>query len=212
MNDRVVFCTSYLEPDPNRYQDWINYYTRYFEGCGVDLMMVNDGPLVHEIDRKGVDLRHFDKRLGRPTVWIFPGWKRSFYHALKWCSHYKRIAHIESDCWLTPKIRTEFLYHLDQDGYFTGFCKTYNFPESCLQVINDMGVRQYLIDKYSCEDNWYENINFEADLMRLGPRYIFEGDRIENDPRRFHKNYTYLTALTLRDFERYYGLSQFLLL
>lgn len=213
MNDSVVFCTSYLEPDPQRYQDWIDYYTEFFNGCGIDLMMINDGPPVQEIDTKGVvDFRHFDTRLGRQSVWIFPGWKRSFCHALKWCSHYKWVAHVESDCWITRKGKAEFLQLLRRHGYFTGYCKTYNFPEACLQIINDASVRQYFIDKYSCVENLYEDINFEADLERLRPKYFLEGDRIENRPERFNLNYTYLTALPLRDFKRFYGDSQLLLL
>jgi hypothetical protein len=211
MNERVVFCTSYLESDPQRYQNWINYYTKFFEGCGVDLMMVNDGPPIREIDTKNVNFRHFDVRLGRQSVWVFPGWKRSFYHALKWCSGYRRIAHVESDCWITPQGRAEFLRYLEGDGYFTGYCRTYNFPEACLQILNDSTVRQYLVDKYSCEDNWYEDINFEADLSQLRPMYILEGDRIENRDERFSPIYTYLTALPLEDFERFYG-SRLLLL
>jgi hypothetical protein len=211
MNDKLVFCTSYLEGNPQRYQDWINYYTKFFEGCGVDLMMINDGPVNQDIDRKDVELLCFDKRLGRETVWIFPGWKRSYFTAMKYASRYKRIGHVESDCFITLSGRKEFLYHLDKDGFYTGFTKTYNFPETCLQVINDDGVRQYVIDKYYCEENWYENIDFEQDIARLKPKFILDGDRIENDKTRFKPSYTFLSGVTLNDFEGFYG-AQLLLL
>lgn len=175
-------------------------------------MMINDGPTQIELDRKNVEFLSFDKKLGRETVWIFPGWKRSFFTALKYASNYKHVAHIESDCFITISGRKEFLYYLDKEGFYTGFCKAYNFPETCLQILNDRGVRQYITDKYSCEENWYENIDFEQDIARLKPKFILDGDRIEGKEERFRHSYTFISGVSLNEFERYYGGSQLLLL
>ncbi len=205
LNERVVFCTSYIDSDVERYQNWINYYTEFFKDCGVDLWMINDGPVHKPLDFKGVNLQTFDDRIGRKTTWIFPGWKRSFYHAINWFSfRYKRIAHVESDCWLTEKAKSAFIYYLNEEGYFTGYTPTYNFPETALQIINNRSVRQYIIDKYSCVENWYENIDFEQDIKRLEPSYILDGDRIEGKHIRFSKRFTFIANATYQEFKRLY--------
>jgi hypothetical protein len=206
MNDKVVFCTSLIDHNQKRYQNWVDYYTKFFDGCGVDLMMINDGPVVNSIDLKGVELKTFDKKLGRDSVWIFPGWKRSFFHALQsLITRYRFIGHIESDCWISDQGKKEFLYYLTQNGYFTGFTPTYNFPEAALQIINSSIVRHYLLDKYSCIENWHEDIDFEKDLSRLSPVYILNGDRIEGEFARFKPQYTFVSGMTFEDFERLYG-------
>jgi hypothetical protein len=207
--NKVVFCTAYIASDPQRYQNWIDYYTEFFAGCGIDLWMINDGPCNDHLDLKGVNFHAFDRKLGRDTCWIFPGWKRSFFYALKTLTPiYSRIAHVESDCWLTKKGRQEFLYYFEQDGYFTGFAKAYNFPEASLQIINDPIVRQYVIDKYSCEENWYENIDFEQDLARLKPVFILDGDRIEMKMERFDARFTFVSGMPCQEFKRLYAESR----
>src|SRR6185437_16092593 len=144
--------------------------------------------------------------LGRDSIWIFPGWKRSFYHALLWSrDKYKHIAHIESDCWITSAGREDFLYYLKQEGYFAGYTPTYNFPEASLQIINSQTVKQYIIDKYSCVENWYEDIDFELDLSRLKPTYVLDGDRIEGVPARMNNRFTFVSGTKYEDFERHYG-------
>ncbi len=206
MNDQVVFCTSLIDHDKHRYQSWVDYYTEFFAGCGIDLWMINDGPTTLSIDLKGVELRTFEEKLGRETCWIFPGWKRSFYHALTWLvGKYKHIAHVESDCWITSKGRDTFLEYLRKDGYFTGYTPAYSFPEASLQIINSNSVRQYLMDKYSCRENWYEDIDFEKDLERLKPIYILDGDRIDGKFHRFNRRFTFVSSVTYEDFERLYG-------
>lgn len=206
MNEKVVFCTSLIDRDVNRYQNWINYYTNFFKECGVDLFMINDGPVESKLDLKGVELKQFDKKLGRETVWIFPGWKRSFFHAiLLFSGKYKYIGHIESDCWVSKNGKEDFLHYLGKEGYYTGFTPAYNFPEAALQIINSQSVRQYLLDKYSCVENWRENIDFEQDLRRLEPVYILNGDRIEKEFTRFKQNFTFVSSVTYEDFERLYG-------
>lgn len=206
MNEKVIFCTSLIDNNRQRYQDWIDYYTAFFDKQGVDLFMINDGPFKEPLDWKGVQIRSFEQKLGRESVWIFPGWKRSFYHALIWLiPQYKWIGHIESDCWITPQGKHTFLYYLEKIGYFTGFTQTYNFPEAALQVINDPGVRQYFLDKYSCQENWREDIDFELDLKRLNPTYILDGERLEGNPSRYQERYTFLAGTTYSEFKRLHG-------
>src|SRR4051812_17498247 len=136
---KIIFGTSHIDANPQRYQDWIDYYTRYFHQCNVDLALFNDGIPAQTLNLQGVRLIDFEKHLGRESVWIFPGWKRSFSYALRWCrdNSYTRIGHIESDCFLTEQARDGYLKALESDGYYTGYTKAYNFPETSLQVIND---------------------------------------------------------------------------
>lgn len=206
MHNKVVFCTSLIDSNKKRYQDWIDYYTDFFYGLGVDLWMINDGPVTENLDLKSVELRTFDEKIGRQTVWIFPGWKRSFFHAMAWLtSQYEYIAHIESDCWITEQGKKDFLYYFDQIGYFTGFTPAYNFPEASLQIFNNLRVRQYFLDKYSCAENWYEDIDFESDLKRLDPTYILDGDRIETHLTRFDKRFTFVSGVSYQVFKELYG-------
>lgn len=204
MNTKVVFCTSLTHKDKQRYQNWVDYYTKFFDGCSVDLFMINDGPLIEQLDWKGVKAYEFDENLGRESVWIFPGWKRSFYYALVWLSGYKSIAHIESDCWISEKGKKDFLYYFNQTGYFTGYVPKYSFPEASLQIINNQGVKQYFLDKYSCIENWYENIDFEKDLERLNPTYILDGDRLEGNFSLFSKRFSFVSGTTFEDFKKLY--------
>lgn len=206
-NDKVVFCTSLIDHDKERYENWYKYYANFFSGCGIDLWMINDGPANNKLDYDGLTFKEFENKLGRNTVWIFPGWKRSFFHGVFWLREkYKYIAHIESDCWITESGKGEFLYHLCQSGYFTGFTPSYNFPETGLQILNSNSIRQYIVDKYSCFENWYENIDFEKDLEQLKPSYILYGDRIENHYYRFNSNFTFLSSTSYIDFKRLYGI------
>jgi hypothetical protein len=206
-NDKAVFCTSCIEVGLDRSQNWINYYSEYFKDAGVDLWMFNDGPAyVHNLELKGVEFCGFPDRLGRQGIWVFPGWKRSFYTAIQaLTSRYSKIAHIESDCWLTDGAKSDFLYYFDQNGYFTAWTKAYSFPEGSIQIMNLPWVRQYFLDKYGCKENWFEDIDFEKDLERLKPTYILDGDRIEHHYCRFQKKYNFVSGLSYSDFMRLYA-------
>lgn len=205
-NESIVFCTSYIDSDPQRYQDWIDYYTDYFRGFPVSLWMFNDGPCNVRLDLKGVHLHEFPERLGRQSVWIFPGWKRSFYAAMKAFQNVGWLGHIESDCWLTSRIKNDFIAYLYRDGYYTGWTRSYNFPEGALTVLNEPWVRSYFIDKYSCQENWYEDIDFEKDtLAPLKPTIFFNGDRVEKRFERFDRNYSYVSSTTYADFLTLYA-------
>lgn len=203
-NESAVFCTSYLAGDPSRYQAWIDYYTEFFRARPVDLYMFNDGPADAVLDLKGVTLIDFPERLGRQSVWVFPGWKRSFQRAVRTLS-YKCLAHVESDCFIRERGREEFCHYLTRDGYFAAWCKHYGFPEASLQIINSPGVRQYFADKYAWVDNLYENIDFEKDLERLKPTYIMDGNRIENDFARHSPDFNFLSGISYADFVRLNG-------
>lgn len=205
MQRSLVFATSLIDSNPVRYQEWIDYYSEFFMGMETDLLLINDGPTNTVLNFKDVEQVVLNPNLGRKSCWKFPGWKRSFYYGLMLARTrgYKRVGHIESDCYITLEGRDEFLSKLHSKGYFTGFCKAYNFPETALQIINEDWVMSYLLDRYGCEENWHEEIDFEKMILEtLKPQYILDGDRYEGVEHRFKSSYTFLSGCTGSSFLR----------
>jgi hypothetical protein len=203
MPKALVFATSLIDSDPPRYQGWIDYYTEFFRGLDVDLLLINDGPVEAFLNFRDVQQLILQPKLGRISCWKFPGWKRSFYYGLQTSriGGYKYVAHVESDCFVHIRGREEFLDHLFNPGYYTPFCKSYNFPETALQILNEPWVTNYFIDRYSCEENWHEDIDFEHMVLKtLHPNYILNGDRWEGKKERFNPEYNFLTGCTAPSF------------
>lgn len=198
-----VFATSLVDSNPNRYQGWCDYYNDFFDGMDVQLMLINDGPTSTMLDLDRVEQMVLLPNLGRQHVWIFPGWKRSFYYGLKTARDrgINHIAHIESDCFIKPEGRDEFLNFLYKPGYYAPHCKAYNFPETALQIINEDWVINYYLDKYSCEDNWHEKIDFEAHVAEhLKPKNILNGDRYEGHIERVKNEYNFISGCEASEF------------
>lgn len=207
MNRAAVFCTSRIDLGPERYRDWVDYYVPFFAGESVDLWMFNDGPEVDELDRDDspVEVRAFKTRLGRATTEVFPGWKRSFHAALDLLTRtYAYVAHVESDCYLLPSGRDEFLWRLFGAGYWTGWCPLFAFPETALQVVNDADVRAYFLERYAGGANLDEALVFESEVvLGLRPRYMLRGDRVESKLERLPPGLQYLAQATADDVRRY---------
>jgi hypothetical protein len=201
----LVFATSLVDSDPARYQGWCDYYNEFFHGMDVQLLMINDGPTSTSLRLGRVEQLVLSPHLGRKHVWNFPGWKRSFWHGIKTARErgISQIAHIESDCYVTPSGRDEFLNHLSSQGYFVPFCPHYRFSETALQVLNEEWVVNYYYDRYSCEDNWHEEVDFE-DLVdkQLKPQRFLNGNRYEGDIERIKKGYTFVSGCVASDFMR----------
>lgn len=181
MRRAAVFCTARVDSWPHRYQDWVDYYTAFFEGTGVDLYMINDGPVATRPDLKGVVLHEFEDALGRETIEVFPGWKRSFYTGLsRLTATHERVGHLESDCYVLPAGRAEYLERLHGDGFWTGWTERFGFPETACMVLNDAAVREALLARYADPANWHENVGFERDVvLPMAPRYMLRGERID---------------------------------
>lgn len=198
MDRALIFCTAHLQSDPSRYQLWAEYYSRVFDGQDIDLLAVNDGLCNLSDGLTQAELLVLDPHLGRPSHFVFPGWKRSFAHALRTAMdrRYRWIGHIESDLYIKPNAVQEFITHLHRDdGFGSGWCRTYGFPESSLLVLNDRRVNQILLDRYSGEVGWNEGIDFEQMIWTLGPGKILEGDRYEGRIERLRPDDTYIAAI-----------------
>lgn len=199
----LVFATSHIDSSPDRYQAWVDYYTDFFHNVEVDLLLVNDGPNDKIINLKQAAQLICSGHLGRERIWLFPGWKRSFYYGLYYAKNngYQYIAHIESDCGIHARGKYEFVDKLFTRGYFTGWCKRYNFPETALQILNEPWVVNYYLDRYSCQSNWYEEIDFEKFVFdNLHPVTILDGDRYEGYAERVKPSYTFLSGCDLSTF------------
>lgn len=205
----LVFATAYIDSNINRYQSWIDYYQEFFADQPVELILINDGPCAASLNLGSVKLLTFEKHLGRKSVNVFPGWKRSFHRGIQYArqSGYHRIGHVESDCGITYSGRQSFINCLlRRDGYFTGYCKAYSFPETALQVINAGPIIDFYLKRYQKESSWYENISFEDMVKKkLRPAYILDGDRANGKAKkRIKPHYTFFTGLTLDKFKEIY--------
>jgi hypothetical protein len=206
--DSLIFCTSCLELDPQRYRDWIDYYSSFFAAESVDLLLVNDGPAGKRLDLKRAGLVDFAERLGRSSVYVFPGWKRSFLYGL--CrgvqAGYRHTAHVESDCWITSTGKKEFLQKLRAPGYFTGYTRTHHFPETALQILNDRRALDWLLRRYARPSAWWEDLSFEGLVEReLRPAPLLAGDRHEGEDARCRDGDSYLANCSYQDFKRLRG-------
>ena len=206
--ESLIFCTSCVESDPRRYQDWIDYYSCFFAGEAVDLLLVNDGPAGPQLRLKEARLVDFAERLGRRSVWVFPGWKRSFVYGLCRALQvgYRYVGHVESDCWITRTGKDEFLQKLRAPGYLTGYVRSYQFPETALQILNDRRAVNWFLRRYARSAAWWEDVNFEDVVeRRLRPGRLLAGDRHEGQDASLLDNDTYLANCTYLDFRRLRG-------
>lgn len=75
------------------------------------------------------------ERLGRASVFEFPGWYRSFaFGVLYGAAHgFEKIIHLESDAFLiSDRIQSHF--NVFTTGWFACWCEAYHFPEIAIQA------------------------------------------------------------------------------
>ena len=149
----LIFCTSYAESLAvwnERWGRWLRATTQ--SGVVFDkLLIVDDGspvlpdwPDVEITPAETPDgsqgrlcIHHFaDRRGQRVNGEPFPGWYRSFAHAVLYAirSGYDRIIHIESDAFLITDRAVAFFNSFDR-GWAMLWCRRHRWPESTLQII-----------------------------------------------------------------------------
>ena len=152
----LVFCTSYAsfkESWTRREAIWIKALERsdlHFD----QLLIVDDASpflpawpnvtIVRESEvalpqqlscDAAIVLYTHEKRLGRASVFDFPGWYRSFaFGVLYGASHgFDKIIHVESDAFLVSR-RIQDHFNRATRGWFSLWCETYQFPEIAIQM------------------------------------------------------------------------------
>ena len=152
----LVFCTSYAASE----LDWNNRQGVWIKAlqCSAlhfdQLLIVDDGSsvlpkwahveIVRETDAPRSEdvvsdapivLYTHENRLGRQSVFQFPGWYRSFaFGVLYGAAHgFEKIIHLESDAFL---ISDRIQRHFNQftSGWFAVWCEAYLFPEIAIQA------------------------------------------------------------------------------
>ena len=155
MRDRtLVFCTSYSDYAGvwnGRYRQWLDYIR--FSGLHFDeIIMVDDGsPVLPVWDDVAVyvagsipahsanlSIHRFSDRLGQQANGLpFPGWYRSFSHAVNYgvAAGFRKIIHVESDSYLLSRRAVDF-FNDSSTGWVAPWCRKHAWPESALQIIN----------------------------------------------------------------------------
>jgi hypothetical protein len=188
----ILFCTSYIKDEAawyRRYQHWLRHYSSM--DLGADrLLLIDDcspftpvGVKVHNIgthsplpgDRQLI-LRFHD-RLGRSGLLSYPGWWRSFLHALNVAKELgaDKIIHIESDAFILSEELAKHIRSI-QSGWTTLWSNHYRIPETAIQVICE--------DQFSAMES-FKNMPLEELAGKFAEKILpftevdkqFKGDR-----------------------------------
>ncbi len=182
MNNCMIWCTA-CEFNQKYYFNRIKiWYEMVKQFNNTDLYVIIDGSIIEPLPVIANNLHYIEIKpaIGRKTCWIFPGWKRSFKKALEISLKYEFVTHIESD--ITIINMNKFKEYIYQCGTFASFDDKYHFVEASCMILNDINSRQILLNKYSDEKNWYENIDFECWLSKIiSFNFVFKSRRIENE-------------------------------
>ncbi len=160
----LVFCTSFAQTPQvwdGRYLRWLNAI-RTSELKYDRILIVDDGsPILPNwpdifIEEDGADkspkdfstelvLYHFQKTLGRNSVFDFEGWYRSFAFAGKYAHQngFDKVIHIESDSYLIGT-RVRDYFNKFEEGWAALWCPLYSgYPESAIQVVAGSAIARF---------------------------------------------------------------------
>lgn len=159
----VFFCTSYIA-DANtwrtRYERWLQFHQKIDFG-DTRLVMIDDAspfcPPTSQVlimqpgespPEGQASIIRFPERLGRSSLLSYPGWWRSFLHAVDVARNIgaRKIIHVESDAFIMSERMRDYINDLSE-GWTTFWATSYNFPETAIQVI--------------CEDQFKAMSNFK---------------------------------------------------
>ena len=182
-------CTSLHYPFYlNRVNVWLEQIKKL--NIDSDLFVFNDGKCLgnNELyNNENIIFIEFEKALGRKSIWVFPGWIRSFYYALLLSTKYQYFSHIENDV-LIKHVEVFCNNYKKNNIVAFPYNYQYKFPESSLMIINDVSVREQLFHKFN-PDTWNLNVNFENrfescinSYVNIGESYRHEGSYVCQDP------------------------------
>lgn len=150
----LLFCTSYAATQEKWDERWGRWLKAVLNsGLIADkVLIVDDGSPVlpkwpgvaiepaeaPQPSEARTEIHHFaDRRGQRVGNELFPGWYRSFAHAVLWGikQGFDKIIHIESDAFLISDRAVRFFNETNQ-GWTALWCARHRWPESTLQIIN----------------------------------------------------------------------------
>lgn len=142
-----------------------------------DIYVFNDGKIIQDINNYAftdINFVCFDKPLGRQSIWIFPGFKRSLYYAMILSLKYDYCIHLQNDSYVQKK--EVFLKNLQSNNICAyAYNVNYNFAQLTCTILNNKQVRQSIIKRYQNNQNFYQNCNFQFQLSKIIPCYISLG-------------------------------------
>lgn len=102
----------------------------------IDAVLPKEEPVT-----RGVICRH-SSNLGRQSVYVYPGWHRSFILAAQYAQKYgyEKIIHVEADAFIISRQLINYINDFDQ-GWETFWCPRYQLPETAIQVITGLGLQ-----------------------------------------------------------------------
>lgn len=134
----------------SRYKRWFDYYRH--SALGTDLVVAIDdaSPFTPQssgisivdahttipADKSFCGIMRFPDRLGRASLTVYPGWWRSFLHALNVARMVKadKIIHIESDAYVLSERLMNFINERET-GWTCLWSPHFRLPETAIQVI-----------------------------------------------------------------------------
>ena len=151
--DTLLFCTSYVEDQSawtERYLRWLTHYKAMDLGASRILMIDDCSPFTpapdqlqcvsHDTDLGSLQetqlMLRFPDRLGRSGLLSYPGWWRSFLHALNVARQLgaRKIIHVESDAYILSPRLADHIRNINS-GWTTLWSEHYRIPETAVQVI-----------------------------------------------------------------------------
>lgn len=164
--DLMVWCTC-AEKDCARYMARVSAWRRQLSYLDADFYAFCDGGLDGSVVRApGVSFIELTPALGRTSIPVFPGWKRSLHAAMGTSMKYRWCVHVENDCFV--KDWRKFAEIAQTDGaVMAGYNPRYGFIESSVMVLNDVNVRKRLQDQYRDGTSWNEDVVFEKSVSWL---------------------------------------------
>lgn len=159
----LIFCTGYS----SNIQDWNTKYNRWIDAISKSsvvfdkILIPDDGSpslppsdqnlsiidplaLPQEEPTTQIVIAHYQDRLGRQGVYVYPGWYRSFMFSSIYAKRYdyNKIIHIESDAFI---LSSRMKQHMNQfsEGWEAYWCPKYLCPETAIQIIAGSSIEAF---------------------------------------------------------------------
>ena len=154
-----------------------------------DFYIMHDGELTLEdiakadpslLKESHLYIKNHKPMLGRTSDLSFPGWIRSFVHALEiGMEKYDYIVHIESDVLLLHP--DKIVSYFDKPGMYCSHWFGREIADSTLLIMNDKESVKRIHDYFSSRDYGTAQL-VEGIITGLAPwQYVFLGGRLENE-------------------------------